>query len=113
MKSSAGESLICTLPGDWLGELPIVLGTPFFAGAKARTPLRVARFERQQFGMLVQDSKELEQRLIAEIQLRIEGLEMHATDKLRLPIVVGRPHDPDCYGIRDFLSRNQVRFETD
>jgi thioredoxin reductase (NADPH) len=43
--------------------------------------------------------------------VRVAGLEAQASDKLRLPIVVGRPHDPDCQGIRDFLSRNQVRFE--
>ena len=37
-------------PGEYLGELPIVLGTPFFAGARATTPLRVARFDPPQFG---------------------------------------------------------------
>ena len=29
----------------------------------------------------------------------------------RIPVVIGRPHDPDGHGVRDFLSRNQVRFE--
>ena len=37
-------------PGDYLGDLPIVLGSPFVAGARARTALRAARFEREQFG---------------------------------------------------------------
>jgi thioredoxin reductase (NADPH) len=98
-------------PGEWLGELPLVLGTPFFAGAIATTPLRAARFERAQFGMLIADSKDFADRLVAEIQVRIEGLEAQAADKLRLPIIVGREHDPDCHDLRDFLSRNQVRFE--
>ena len=31
-------------PGDYLGELPIVFGAPFFAGARAITPLRAARY---------------------------------------------------------------------
>jgi thioredoxin reductase (NADPH) len=98
-------------PGEFLGELPLVLGTTFFAGAVATTPMRVARFDRAQFGMLVRESQDLEDRLTAEIGVRVAGLEAQATDRLRLPIVVGRPHDPDCHGIRDFLSRNQVRFE--
>jgi thioredoxin reductase (NADPH) len=98
-------------PGDYLGELPIVFGAPFFAGARAITPMRVARFERSQFGMLVHDSDAFKARLIATIQVRVEGLETQAAGALRLPVVIGRPQDPQCHGLRDFLSRNQVRFE--
>jgi thioredoxin reductase (NADPH) len=98
-------------PGDYLGELPIVFGAPFFAGARAATPLRVARFDRPQFGRLVRESDALNERLVAGIQVRVEGLEAEAISPLRLPIVIGRAQDPDCFGLRDFLSRNQVRFE--
>jgi thioredoxin reductase (NADPH) len=98
-------------PGDYLGELPIVFGTPFFAGARAATPMRAARFERQAFGLLVNDSDAFKERMIAGIQVRVEGLETEAATKLHLPILLGRPHDPQCHDLRDFLSRNQVRFE--
>jgi thioredoxin reductase (NADPH) len=98
-------------PGVWLGELPIVFGAPFFAGARAATPIRVARFERAQFGQLVRNSDEFKARLTAEIQVRVEGLEDQAAGELHLPIVIGRSGDSECYGLRDFLSRNQVRFE--
>jgi thioredoxin reductase (NADPH) len=98
-------------PGDWLGELPIVFGAPFFAGARAVTPLRVARFERAQFGQLVRQSEAFKLRVTAEIQVRVEGLESEAVGALHLPIVVGRTSDPDCHGLRDFLSRNRVRYE--
>ena len=67
-------------PGDWLGELPIVFGAPFFAGARAVTPMRVARFDRAQFGLLVRTSDAFKQRLIARIQLRVEGLENQAAE---------------------------------
>ena len=50
-------------PGEWLGELPIVFGAPFFAGARATTALRVARFDRPQFGQLVRESDAFKQRL--------------------------------------------------
>src|SRR4051794_35779617 len=98
-------------PGDYLGELPIVFGAPFFAGARAITPLRVARFDRAQFGLLVRNSEPLRNRLMAEIAVRVEGLEEQATDSLSIPVVVGRAQDPGCHRLRDFLSRNQVRFE--
>jgi thioredoxin reductase (NADPH) len=100
-----------TEPGDFLGELPIVLGSTFFAGAQARTPMRVARLDRAQFGTLVAESTAFSDRMVAAMEVRIEGLEQQAAGKLRLPIVVGRAHDPDCHAMRDFLSRNQVRFE--
>jgi thioredoxin reductase (NADPH) len=98
-------------PGDYMGELPIVLGAPFFAGARARTPLRAARFDKQEFGLLVRESKALRERITTEVARRVEGLETQATERLHLPVVVGRSADPACYGTRDFLARNQVRFE--
>ena len=98
-------------PGDYLGELPIVFGTAFFAGARAAMPMRAARFERQTFGRLVSESDAFKERMVAGISERVEGLEDEAASRLRLPILLGRPHDPRCHNLRDFLSRNQVRFE--
>ena len=97
--------------GDYLGELPIVFGTPFFAGARANTPLRVARFDRAQFGRLVSESQPLRNRITESIGQRVEGLEAEAAGPLNLPTIVGRSRDKSCHDLRDFLSRNQVRFE--
>ena len=97
--------------GDYLGDLPIVFGTTFFAGARAVTPIRVARFDKAEFGELIEDSEALRDRVVEGIQFRVEGLEAHAASPLHLPVVIGRAHDPDCHRLRDFLSRNQVRFE--
>ena len=71
----------------------------------------MARFDPPQFGLLVRESAPLRERIVAAIQNRIEGLESAAADTRPVPIVIGRPHDPDCHGLRDFLSRNQVPFE--
>ena len=97
--------------GDYLGEIPIVFGTTFFAGARARTPIRVARFDRQLFGLLVRESAPLRDEIARTIQQRVEGLEAAAISSLQLPIVIGRQRDPECHEIRDFLARNQVPFE--
>ena len=70
-------------PGDYLGELPIVFGAPFFAGARAVTPLRVARIERAGFGLLVSDSEEFKDRMEQGIHERVEGLEDQAASRLR------------------------------
>jgi thioredoxin reductase (NADPH) len=97
--------------GDYLGEIPIVFGSTFLAGGRARVPCRLARFDRQQFGVLVRASTTLRDEIQATIQQRVEGLEHEAISTIHLPVVVGRPGDPDCHGMRDFLSRNQVPFE--
>jgi thioredoxin reductase (NADPH) len=53
----------------------------------------------------------LRERLVGEMRVRIDGLEAQAAGKLQLPVLIGPANDPDCYLLRDFLSRNQVRFE--
>ncbi|MEO9174741.1 MAG: cyclic nucleotide-binding domain-containing protein, partial [Gaiellales bacterium] len=97
--------------GEFLGEIPIVFGSTFLASARARTPCRLARFDREQFGVLVRESATLRGEIQAAIMQRVEGLERQASSPMRLPVVVGRKADPDCHGMRDFLSRNQVPFE--
>ena len=62
-------------------------------------------------GRPLRESAPLRERIVAAIQNRIEGLESAAASTRRVPVVIGRSHDPDCHGLRDFLSRNQVPFE--
>jgi thioredoxin reductase (NADPH) len=98
-------------PGEYLGELPIIFGTPFFAGARALEPLRVARFDRLAFGLLIRESGALRAEIARTVQQRVEGLEDQAVSSLRMPVVLGGAHDPACHTIRDFLSRNQIVYE--
>jgi thioredoxin reductase (NADPH) len=44
--------------GDFLGEVPLLLGTPTFGSLRAQTSCRVARLDKQQFHRLIRDSKE-------------------------------------------------------
>ena len=44
--------------GDFLGEVPLLLRTPVFNSARAQTPCRIARLDKQQFFQLIRDSKE-------------------------------------------------------
>ncbi len=81
-------------PGDYLGELPIVFGAPFFAGARAVTPMRVARIERAGFGLLIHDSEAFRDRMVEGIHARVEGLEEEAASRLRLPVLLGTAAGP-------------------
>ena len=44
--------------GDFLGEVPLLLGTPIFGSVRAQTSCRIARLDKQQFYHLIRDSKE-------------------------------------------------------
>jgi CRP-like cAMP-binding protein len=44
--------------GDFLGEVPLLMGTPTFGSLRAQTSCRIARLDKQQFHHLIRDSKE-------------------------------------------------------
>src|SRR5271168_2074010 len=44
--------------GDFVGEVALLLGTPFFGSIRATTPSRIARLDKQQFFHLIRDSEE-------------------------------------------------------
>jgi hypothetical protein len=44
--------------GDFLGEVPLLMGTPMFGSLRAQTSCRIARLDKQQFHRLIRDSKE-------------------------------------------------------
>jgi len=45
-------------PGEFLGEVPLLMGTPTFGSLRAQTSCRIARLDKQQFHHLIRDSKE-------------------------------------------------------
>jgi thioredoxin reductase (NADPH) len=98
-------------PGEYLGELPLLFGAPFLAGARAITPLRLARLAGPQLGALMAGSSGFRDRLRARVAARVDSFELESASELRLPIVVGPADDPTCFALRDFLSRNRIPFE--
>src|ERR1700691_3088472 len=45
-------------PGEFLGEVPLLMGTPTFGSLRAQTSCRMARLDKQQCHRLIRDSKE-------------------------------------------------------
>ena len=99
--------------GDFLGEVPLLMGTPTFGSLRAETSCRIVRLDKQQFHHLIRDSKAarsiilgktLGERLLL-IQQRSLSL---ATSRV---LIFGRNKDADCYNIRAFLSANRIPYE--
>ena len=98
--------------GDFLGEVPLLLGAPAFASARAQTPCRLARLDRQQFHHLIRDSKEASAIILQTLNERLMRVQQRT---ISLPtswvLIFGRDRDADCHYIRAFLSANRISYE--
>jgi thioredoxin reductase (NADPH) len=98
--------------GDFLGEVPILLGTVSFASVRAKGTARVARFDRQQLHELVRESEACSAIILQTMTNRLASVQERAVQfpSARV-LVVGSQYDTDCRDIRSFLSMNRVPYE--
>jgi thioredoxin reductase (NADPH) len=98
--------------GDFVGEVTLLLGIPFFASIRALTPCRVARLDRQQFHHLIQRSEKAREMILSQASKRI-SLVQERTLSLETSrvIIFGRNKNADCQNIRAFLSANRIPYE--
>lgn len=98
--------------GDFFGEVPLLLGTPFFGSLRARTSCRIARLDKQQFHHLIRESKEARTLILETLGERLLLIQQRS---LALPtsrvLIFGRNRDADCHNIRTFLSANRIPYE--
>jgi len=99
-------------PGEFLGEVPLLLGTPTFGSLRAQTSCRIARLDKQQFHHLIRDSKEARTLILQTLGERLLLIQQRS---LSLPtarvLIFGRNKDEDCHNIREFLSANRIPYE--
>jgi thioredoxin reductase (NADPH) len=111
-KSISGHDheLTTFVPGDYFGEVPLLLGTPAVASVRAVEPARVMRLDPR----------------TSTISSRTAGVERRDHEDDGAPggqdsagrrgehgiaaTVVGRRDDVTCFAVREFLSRNRVVF---
>jgi thioredoxin reductase (NADPH) len=99
-------------PGDFLGEVPLLMGTPTFGSLRAQTSCRIARLDKQQFHRLIRDSKKARGIILETLGERLLLIQQRS---LSLPtsrvLIFGRNRDADCHDIRAFLSANRIPYE--
>jgi thioredoxin reductase (NADPH) len=100
------------IPGDFFGEVPILLGTSSLVSLRAETACRVARFDRQQFQELIRDSAQCSATILQTMNERLTRVQKFATEVPSTRVlVVGSQYDTDCRDIRTFLSMNRIPYE--
>jgi thioredoxin reductase (NADPH) len=99
--------------GDFFGEVPILLGAPLFASARAHADgTRVARFEPQQLRELIQTSAACSALILQTMTSRLNKVQQFASEvPAARVLVVGSQYDLDCREIRNFLTMNRIPYE--
>ena len=98
-------------PGDYFGELPLLLGAPAIASVRALEPSRVAQLDRGDFSVLFTACKKFSAELTTTMTQRFTRLRTLAEEAppARV-IIVGHRFDIACHQLRDFLVRNRILF---
>jgi len=98
-------------PGDFAGEVPLLLGAPAIASLRAEEPTRVGRLEASDFRELVAGCANLNARLMATMATRVERIQqLQSSAPVATVTLVGHRYDIACHALRDFLARNHVSY---
>jgi len=108
---SALHRLAERLPGNYIGETPIMLGGTFFVSARTLEPSRLMRLEAHDFRWLLRNSASVSDEIVRTVVQRVEGVQEETTSAEAPPIVVGGRFDAKSREVREFLTRNRVAFE--
>ena len=100
------------LPGQLLGEVPLIYGIPFQGGGRAAEPSRVMRIEARHYYAAAVKAPELASKMGELARERIGGLQGIAAEARRAQVlIVGSRWDPACLELRRFLASNQIVFD--
>jgi thioredoxin reductase (NADPH) len=98
-------------PGDYFGEVPLLLGSPAIANLRATEPCRVLRLEGTDFLHLVSQCQVLSSEITKTMAARVSRFsQIQVENPAAVVTVIGHAHDPACYDLREFLARNSVAF---
>jgi thioredoxin reductase (NADPH) len=98
-------------PGDYFGEVPLLLGAPALASLRATEPSRLLRLDAPDFLEMITQCRVLSGEISRTMATRVARLQQVAVEApTAMATVIGHPQDPACADLRDFLSRNRVPF---
>ena len=112
-KHVAGVERVLTQygPGDFAGEVPLLLGSPAIASLRAVDAVRVGRLDAADFRELVAGCANLNARLMATMATRVERLQqLQSNAAVASVTLIGHRYDIACHALRDFLARNHVSY---
>ena len=98
-------------PGDYFGEVPLLLGAPSLASLVASEPTRLLRLDKDDFLEMIAQCRVLSSVVAQTMADRVTRIrDRTVAEPSSMATVIGRPTDPACYDLREFLTRNRVPF---
>jgi thioredoxin reductase (NADPH) len=96
-------------PGDYFGEVPLLLGAPALANVYADETSRLIRLEDTHFHQMIASCKHFS----AEVMRTMAAIVAHVQEvEVATPVpvvtVIGRRLDASCHDVRDFLTRAEL-----
>lgn len=99
-------------PGEFFGEVPLLLGSAAIASVRAKETSRVMKIDRVLFKDLLDSSKDCRALVMETMSSRLNRLQDRVLDyPVTRALVVGTHYDTDCREIRSFLSANRIPYE--
>jgi len=99
------------VPGEFAGEVPLLLGSPALASLRAVEPSRVARLSEADFRELFASCRTLNAEILRTMTTRLGHLQTLAVSAPPTAVtLIGHQFDLACHALRDFLSRNHVTY---
>ncbi len=99
-------------PGEYFGEVPLMLGTSALTSLRATRASRLMRVDPTDFHAMVGESTKAAATLAQTLVRRVNFIRhAYASADMMQATIVGGQYDFSCHDIREFLSRNQIAFE--
>jgi thioredoxin reductase (NADPH) len=98
-------------PGDYFGEVPLLLGAPAVASLRALEPSRVCAFEAADFRRLIASCRILSGELLKTMATRVARIrDISTAAPIATATIIGHRFDLASHHVRDFLARNRIAF---
>src|ERR1700730_7281728 len=99
-------------PGDFFGELAILMATAAPASVRAKTACHLARLDPQHLQELIRRSPECSALILQTLNERVQIVQQYMLNLASSRVqIVGSEFDDDCREIRTFLSMNRIPYE--
>ena len=108
------ERVIATrLPGQLIGEIPMMIGSPLPASCRAIEPSRIVKLSVKVFHTLAAMAPHVAETVgAAALELTPHLSKIAAERPAAALLVIGPPLDPRVHAVRTFLHRNQIQFDS-
>jgi thioredoxin reductase (NADPH) len=109
-RMGGGEQVLTTYePGDFFGEVPLLLGSPSLASVRAEEHSRVMRLDATDFNHLITGCEKLRGEVMRTMAVRVAKVQqIEAETPVQVVTVIGNRLDASCHDVRDFLTRAQL-----